>query len=169
MLTPDTDRPAAGDPAPAFSLPAQDGRTHALADYAGRWLVLWWYPKAGSEKCSIQGRELAPRMDDFAAEGAAIVGVSFNDGEENKDFAACENISFPLLSDVDRAVGKAYGVDRPADDPFPDSARRVTFVIDPAGVIAGRFQVTDVMTHAEDALTELRRLTADASTGGATS
>ena len=74
-------------------------------------------------------------------------------------FADEHDFPFSLLCDVDRVVGRAYGIERPADDPYPDYPRRVTFLIDPDGTVAKVYEVTDVGAHPSEVLADLQGLT----------
>jgi len=91
-----------------------------------------------------------------------ILGASFDTVEENRAFAADQGFPFRLLADVDRSVGRAYDVVRPAGDQYEAFARRFSFLIDPEGRIARIYEVADVKGHADEVLADLARL------GGAT-
>jgi peroxiredoxin Q/BCP len=95
----------------------------------------------------VEGQALRDSADDFARHRAVILGASFDTVAENHEFAADQEFPFRLLSDPDRAVGEAYGVARPADDPYAGYPRRWSFLIDPAGVVRSVYDVTDVATH----------------------
>lgn len=146
--------------APAFTLVDHHGVSRSLDDYRGRWLVLWWFPRACSEVCSIQGRHLGTIAPQLSELDVAIVGVSFDPSEDNARFADQEALDFPLLSDVDRVVGTAYDVVRAPDEPFADAPRRVSYVIDPAGVVRKSYEVADVVEHAQVLVADLQTLTA---------
>lgn len=148
----------AGQEAPTFTLNDQSGSPVSLDQYQGRWLAMWWYPRACSEVCSIQGRAIVPLVDDIRAAGADIVGLSFDDQDANIRFAEQEGITFPLLSDTTMDVGAAYEVKRGADEPFADAPRRITYLIDPEGRVAKSYQVDDADGHASVMLEDLRRL-----------
>jgi peroxiredoxin Q/BCP len=150
---------ACGTTAPPFSLSDHTGRWRALADHRGHWLVLWWYPRACSEVCSVQARSLAPASVELCELGAAILGISFDPAADNARFAAQEGLGFPLLSDETREVGRAYNVVRRPDELFSDAPRRRTYLIDPDGVIRGAYQVQDVAVHGATLVADLRRLT----------
>ena len=125
-----------GTTAPAFTLADSDGNDVSLGDFAGRWVVFWWYPEANSSGCSMQAASLERAHDAFAAAGAQIVGVSFNTADENGDFSEAKSLHFPLLSDPGKVAGAAYEVIRAPGAPFEAKPYRYTYVIDPAGVIA---------------------------------
>jgi peroxiredoxin Q/BCP len=86
------------------------------------------------------------------------VGVSFDTPEDNKAFAEAQGFGFPLLSDVDREVGRRYGVLRDPDDQYAGFPKRESFLIDPGGVLRKVYQVSDVASHADEVLADLRRL-----------
>lgn len=91
--------------------------------------------------------------------GAVILGASFDTPAANKRFADKQQFPFPLLSDVDHAIGTAYGVVRPAGHRWAAVPRRVTFLIDPARMVRRVYDVADVASHADEVLTDLRELT----------
>ena len=87
-----------------------------------------------------------------------MLGASFDTPEENKAFADAESFGFPLLSDVDRSVGTVYGATRPPDDEYASMPRRVSFLIDPDGVIRRTYEVKDTAGHADTVLADLAEL-----------
>lgn len=90
-----------------------------------------------------------------------ILGVSFDAPSDNRAFRAAERFPYRLLSDEDRAVGAAYGVLRGPDERYPDVPRRISYLIDPTGMIAAAYDVTDVATHPDQVLADLERLARD--------
>ena len=104
-----TQRLAPGDTAPDFTLTDQDGTTVSLADYAGRKVIVYFYPAASTPGCTTQACDFRDRLDSFGAEGFAVVGISPDGPAKLQKFAAAEQLSFPLLSDEDHAVAEAYG------------------------------------------------------------
>lgn len=94
----------------------------------------------------------------FDAAGCVVLGASFDTPEENRQFAETHSFGFPLLCDVDRAVGTAYDVIRAPDDQFAAFPLRVSYLIDGTGVIRRSYGVTDVTTHADEVLADLARL-----------
>ena len=102
-------RLAPGDPAPAFALPDADGRTVALSDYAGRRVVVYFYPAAGTPGCTTQACDFRDDLGAFAGAGVAVVGISPDPPAALAAFRDAERLPFPLLSDPDRGVLSAYG------------------------------------------------------------
>ena len=134
MLTP-------GTTAPAFTLADSHGAQVSLSDFAGQWVVFWWYPEANSSGCSMQAASLDRAHDAFVEAGVQVLGVSFNTTAENDEFSEDKALYFPLLSDPDKVAGAAYEVVREPGVPFEKKPLRYTYVIDPTGLIA----------HSEDA------------------
>lgn len=87
-----------------------------------------------------------------------VLGASFDSEEENREFAEAQGFDFPLLCDVDRAVGAAYEVTRAANDQFAHFPLRISYLIDPDGIIRRSYGVTDVNSHAEEVLADVVRL-----------
>jgi peroxiredoxin Q/BCP len=149
-----------GTRAPTFTLPDQDGVLVSSESLRGGWVLLWWYPKAGTLGCTIEGQELRDRAHDFSAAGCTVVGISFDAPAENKAWSEAQGFGFTLLSDVDHSVGRMYGAERELDDQYAPFPLRVSYLIDPEGIIRKTFAVSSVADHAAavlDALAELRR------------
>lgn len=100
---------SAGDPAPDFSLRDQDGATHTLADYAGRRLLIYFYPRADTPGCTRQSCSVRDHAAELAAADLAVVGVSPDGAAAQKRFDDKYSLGFPLLCDTDRAMAGAYG------------------------------------------------------------
>ena len=98
-----------GDRAPAFSLPDSDGRTVSLADYAGRRVVIYFYPAAMTPGCTTQACDFRDNLSALAAAGIDVVGISPDQPAKLAKFRDAEGLTFPLLSDPDRSVLTAYG------------------------------------------------------------
>lgn len=129
-----------GSPAPDFELQDHRGETVRLSAFLGRWVVLWWYPRASSGVCSIQGRGFQSSWNQFEAEGAVVLGISFDPPEENCAFADAEGFGFSLLSDPDMTTGAPFGVLRDEVDLLA-RAKRITYLIDPNGTIRRVYDV----------------------------
>ncbi|XVS65651.1 thioredoxin-dependent thiol peroxidase [Actinosynnema sp. CA-299493] len=97
-------RLAPGDQAPAFTLPDSEGKPVSLSDYAGRSVVVYFYPAAGTPGCTKQACDFRDSIGDLASSGYEVVGISPDKPEKLAKFVAEEGLNFPLLSDVDRKV-----------------------------------------------------------------
>ena len=148
--------PAEGTAAPAFSLPDQAGKTHTLADYAGRWLVLYFYPKDDTPGCTTEACNFRDDIARIRRLGAEVVGVSVDDVASHADFAAKHKLPFPLLADEGGNVAESYGALR--DLMVMKMAKRQTYIIDPNGRIARRYLDVDPKTHAAEVVADLERL-----------
>lgn len=98
-----------GQKAPDFSLPDQSGKAHALADFAGKKLVLYFYPKDDTPGCTVEACDFTARHERILAAGAQVVGVSPDDGKSHGKFIAKFKLKLPLLCDVDHVVASKYG------------------------------------------------------------
>jgi peroxiredoxin Q/BCP len=99
----------AGDPAPAFSLLDQAGRSVSLADFAGRKLLVYFYPKADTPGCTTQSCAVRDAREDLSSFGVDVVGISPDRPDAQSRFDEKFGLGFPLLSDPDHAVADAYG------------------------------------------------------------
>ncbi len=148
-----------GSAAPSFSLQDQNGQTHRLSDYTGRWLVLYFYPRDDTPGCT---EEACRFRDDIGVLGnlsAAVLGVSVDDTRSHAAFSSKYQLPFPLLSDPDGYTASSYnsllnlGLLR--------FARRQTFIIAPDGRIAARFDKVKPATHVEEVARTLAALQSD--------
>lgn len=149
-----------GQPAPDFRGRTAEGREISLADFRGRGpLVLYFYPKDNTPGCTKEACGFRDHRSDVVAAGGEIVGVSMDDAESHRRFAAQHRLDFPLLSDPDGAIAGAYGVARLGGwIPFLPP-RRVTFVIDREGIV--RKVIASELSmdaHVDGAITALRGL-----------
>ncbi|HEY9100391.1 MAG TPA: peroxiredoxin [Thiobacillus sp.] len=155
MLRPGTLREE-GSHAPGFELRDQDGHTHRLSDYAGRWLVLYFYPRDDTPGCT---QEACRFRDDIGVLGelnASIVGVSVDNTASHAEFARKYTLPFPLLSDPDGQTAADY--DSLLNLGFMRFARRHTFIISPDGRIAARFDKVNPANHVQEVARTLRGL-----------
>lgn len=143
---------AIGAKAPAFSLKDQSGTTHTLAGYAGRPLVLYFYPKDDTSVCTEQACAFNQALPEFGALGAAVLGVSILDTRSKAKFAAKNKLTFPLLADEDNAVSGKYGVwvEKSMYGKAYMGIARTTFLIDPAGKVAQRWDNVKVPGHIDE-------------------
>ena len=148
--------PQTGQPAPDFSLPDQNGKTHRLADYAGRWLVLYFYPKDDTPGCIKQACSFRDDLFQLEKMGAKVVGISVDDSDSHAKFAAKYHLPFPLLADQDATVADRYGALN--NLLFMKIAKRYTFLIDPQGNIAKSYLSVDTSRHSQEFIEHLKRL-----------
>jgi len=144
----------AGKKAPAFSLKDQEGKTHRLADYAGRPVVLYFYPKDDTSGCTKEACAFQDNLPKFKSGKAAVLGVSILDEASKARFAAKYGLSFPLLADADHDVAEKYGVWKKKSlygRSFMGIAR-TTYLIDREGKVAKRWDNVKVDGHAEQVL-----------------
>lgn len=140
----------AGDKAPNFELQNQDGKSRKLADYAGKWLVLYVYPKDDTPGCTIQGKSFTAQKDAFAKLGVNIVGLSADTVESHKDFCNKFSFTIDLLADPNAKLLTALGV-KQSEYKTVMYWDRTTFVIDPKGTVRKVYENVNPQGH-EDVL-----------------
>jgi len=145
-----------GEPAPDFALPDQEGKTRSLAEFRGKWLVLYFYPRDDTPGCTRQACAFRDDWSRLAALGAQVVGVSVDDIESHLDFAKEHRLPFPLLADAGGAVAARYGSLR--DLGLIKFARRNTFLIDPQGRIAQDYLSANASRNSQEVIEDLQRL-----------
>ena len=129
-----------GTVAPEFTLQDQNGEAHSLAQYRGRKVILYFYPKDMTSGCTSQACSFRDLYPQFREKGAAVLGVSKDSVASHKRFEQAHGLPFPLLSDPDLTVITAYDVLKPAKDGKPSkSVLRSTYLIDENGVIVKAF------------------------------
>src|SRR6266481_5644079 len=101
--------PAAGNAAPAFSLPNQEGAQVSLDQFKGKWVVLYFYPKDFTSGCTVEAHNFQRDIDKYTQKNAVILGVSVDDVNSHKSFCAKEGFNFKLLADSSHAVVQKYG------------------------------------------------------------
>jgi thioredoxin-dependent peroxiredoxin len=126
-----------GDKAPNFSGTDQDGKTHTLADYAGKKLVVFFYPKADTPGCTAEACDLRDNFEKFKANNYSLLGVSADSAKAQTKFKDKYKFQFPLLADEDKKVIEAFGVWGPKKfmGKEYDGIHRTTFIIDENGII----------------------------------
>ncbi|MEG6504496.1 peroxiredoxin [Nitratidesulfovibrio sp. 1201_IL3209] len=151
-----------GKAAPGFRLADASGAPRALADFAGKWLVLYFYPKASTPGCTREARDFTCMLSDFAAAGAAVAGVSPDSPKALGNFTLKQELGVTLLSDPDRAVARAYGAfgTKMMYGKAVTGIVRSTFLIGPDGMVRAVWSPVKVDGHAQAVLDEVRRLSA---------
>ena len=143
-----------GRKAPAFALEDQDGKTHRLKDYAGRHVVLYFYPKDDTPGCTTEACAFRDAESALKKAGAVVLGVSILDTRSKAKFAAKHHLNFPLLADPDHAVAEAYGAwqERSMYGRKFMGVARITYLIGPDGKVLKRWDKVSPSTHAADVL-----------------
>ena len=151
----------AGNAAPEFTLPDQDGRPVSLSHFVGRPVVLYFYPKADTPGCTAQACGIRDRGAEYEAAGAVVLGVSPDPVAAVKKFHGGQSLNFTLLADADHAVCELYGVwaEKSMYGKKYWGAMRSTFVIDADGTISTVFPKVSPKSHDDVVLAALRDLT----------
>lgn len=138
-----------GDKAPQFEANDQNGNKHNLSAYAGKKLVVYFYPKDNTPGCTQQACNLRDNYADLQAKGYAILGVSMDSAASHNKFIEKYTLPFPLLADTERKVIDAFGVWGPKKfmGKEYDGIHRTTFVIDEAGTITHIFDKPKTKEH----------------------
>lgn len=146
-----------GDQAPGFSLPATGGKMLTLSEFAGRRVVLFFYPKDDTPACTKEALAFSSSAAKFRARKTVVIGISRDSLASHEKYAAKHALALPLASDADGAVCEAYGVwqEKKLYGKVYMGVERSTFLIDQAGVIRRVWRKVKVAGHAEDVLAAL--------------
>ena len=148
-----------GDTVPAdLALDLSSGSSATLGDYAGQWLVLYFYPKDSTPGCTTEGNDFNTLLPKFRKLGATVLGVSRDSVKSHQNFCAKQGFKFDLVSDKSEAVCNAFGVIKEKNmyGRMVMGIERSTFLIDPSGVIARTWRPVKVAGHAQAVLDELK-------------
>jgi thioredoxin-dependent peroxiredoxin len=149
--------PTTGDEAPEFALQNQYGETVRRSDFEGQRLVVYFYPRAGTDGCTTEAREFEAARETFEGRGVEIIGISDDPVSDLESFAAEEDLGFDLLSDPDGEVAtlyESYGEKQMFGNTF-DGVFRNTYVVGPDGHIEAVYEDVDPANHAEAVLDSL--------------
>ena len=152
---------SAGNPFPIFSLPNQDGKITKLSDFAGKWLVIYFYPKDDTPGCTIQAKSFTATKGDFDAAGIKVIGVSADDVASHKNFTHKFAFTIDLLSDTDASLMKTLGINQ-AEWKGMKFYERTSFVVDPKGVIRKVYEKVNPEGHEQVLLTDIAGMQAKA-------
>jgi peroxiredoxin Q/BCP len=149
--------PAAGEPAPDFTLPDHDDAPVRLSDLRGTKIVLYFYPKDDTSGCTTQACDLRDHIAEFDARGARVLGVSPDSASSHRRFRGKYELPFTLLADTDHAVAEQYGVwkEKTLYGRTYMGVERTTFVIDENGTIERVLERVKPAAHAGDLLDRL--------------
>ena len=149
-----------GEKAPEFCLPNQDSEEVCLRDLQGSWVVLYFYPKDSTPGCTTEALDFTAHLAEFEALGATVLGVSPDSIKRHKNFVEKKELKVTLLSDEEKSVLQAYGVWQLKKNYGREymGVVRSTFIIDPDGKIAAKWEKVRVKGHVEEVLAKLKEL-----------
>ncbi|CDH22992.1 thioredoxin-dependent thiol peroxidase [Xenorhabdus bovienii] len=149
----------AGDKAPKFSLPDQDGETVSVSDFKGQRVLVYFYPKAMTPGCTVQACSLRDKMNELKEIGVEVLGISTDTPERLSRFAEKERLNFTLLSDVDHQVAEQFGVwgEKQFMGKTYDGLHRISFLVDPKGDIEHVFDKFKTSNHHQIVLDYLKQ------------
>ncbi len=145
-----------GQPAPKFQLADQNGQTHSLKDYQGKWLVLYFYPKDDTPGCTKEACAFRDEYLTITAINTQVIGISVDSSKSHAEFIEKYNLPFPLLSDPKGKTAKQYqSLTSLGPIKF---AKRHSFIIDPEGVTQKIYRKVDPSNHSQQILNDLKHL-----------
>lgn len=144
--------------APPFSLLDQDDNQRTLSEFAGQWVLLYFYPKDDTPGCTKEACNFRDASSEFADAGVQILGCSKDTVASHKKFAEKYNLHFPLLSDPDRAIHKAYGAWTEKGFLGKPGTLRNSYLINPQGKIVKSYEKVSPLTHSNQILQDLAEL-----------
>ena len=146
--------------APNFSLPDQNGNTHSLADYAGKWLVVYFYPKDSTPGCTKEACNFRDGRDDLKALGAEVIGISKDSVKSHAKFVDKHELNFTLLSDESTETIQAFGSSKLKKFMGREymGINRDTYLIDPKGEIVKKYEGVNPLTHYQQLIKDLETL-----------
>ncbi len=152
--------PQPGQPAPDFSLPDQNGTTHTLSQYRGKWVLLYFYPKDDTAGCTQQACGLRDQWSEFQQRGIVVLGVSKDSVKSHDKFARKYQLPFPVLADEEKAVQGLYDVWQKKKFMGREymGTVRTSFLIDPEGKIVQVYEKVKTGTHSAMVLEELKNM-----------
>ncbi len=146
-------QPNINEPAPNFTLPTNTGSGEvSLADYRGKWVVLYFYPKDFTPGCTLEARRFQKDLPKYRKRNTQILGVSADSVDSHAEFCDSEGLKFPLLADTDGSVSRAYG------SWLGFVSLRHTFIIDPQGLVKDIFLGVNPAVHSQEVLARLDEL-----------
>lgn len=146
-----------GKPAPPFSLPDQDGTIHNLKDYAGKKVLLYFYPKDNTPGCTEEACNFRDRLNELQDHGVQVLGVSKDGVGSKKKFAEKFQLNFPLLADEDKKLAETYDVlkEKSMFGKKYMGIQRDSFLIDESGNLIKHYVKVKPATHVDDVLADL--------------
>jgi peroxiredoxin Q/BCP len=150
--------PKVGSTAPEFKLPDEAGKIHSLKDFAGKTVVLYFYPKDDTPGCTVEACEFRDSFSQLTKAGALVVGISKDPADSHSDFKKKYGLNFLLLSDSDHKVMEAYGSwgEKSMMGKTFMGTLRNTFIIRPDGKIKRVFEAVTPKGHAQQVIDALK-------------
>lgn len=144
-------------PAPAFDLADETGARHTLSDYAGKWVVLYFYPKDDTPGCTTEACSIRDARDELGELGAEVIGVSRDDAASHDKFKSKYSLNFTLLTDPEAEVMTEYGAW--GKNRFGKmGVLRKTFIIDPSGNVVKAYGRVTPLGHGDQIIADLKSL-----------
>lgn len=146
--------------APDFKLPDQDQAFRSLADYKGRYVLLYFYPKDMTPGCTTEAQCFRDKLNDLKSLGVQVLGVSADDVESHKKFVEMHGLNFPLLADVSKEVIEKYGAwgEKSMYGKKYMGIMRESFLIDKNGVVIKHYAKVKPEEHAEEVIRDVKVL-----------
>ncbi len=152
----------AGDKAPGFSLPDQEGKLHELKSYLGSWVLLYFYPKDDTPGCTLEACSIRDNWDEFSQAGIQVFGISADSVKSHQKFSTKYKLPFTLLADEGKKIVKdsgVYGKKKFMGKEYMGT-NRTSFLIDPKGKVAKIYEKVKPTEHAEQVLHDVKDLSA---------
>jgi thioredoxin-dependent peroxiredoxin len=152
--------PKKGSKAPAITAPDQSGNIRTLSEFAGKWVLLYFYPKDDTPGCTVEACTIRDQFKNFKKIGATVIGVSTDSVASHERFRDAYELPFTLLSDTEKKIVNAYGVwgEKKMMGRTYMGTRRTSFLIDPKGKIAKVYENVKPPRHAEEVIADLKAL-----------
>lgn len=149
-----------GKKAPAFALTDESGKKHSLKQYLGSWVLLYFYPKDNTPGCTVEAVGIKDAYASFKRRGITVLGVSADSEASHKKFKEKHSLPFTLLADTDTAVSQKYGVwqEKKLAGKTYMGIVRMSFVIDPEGILRKVYEKVTPQGHAEEILKDITKL-----------
>lgn len=149
-----------GKPAPDFKSPDQNGTTHRLSDYRGKWVLLYFYPKDMTPGCTAEAQCFRDRLNDLKVLGIEVLGVSTDSVVSHKKFAETHHLNFPLLADTEKKVVNQYGVwiEKSMYGKNYMGIQRDSFLINKEGIIIKHYIKVKPEKHVEEVIGDVKEL-----------
>lgn len=147
--------------APTFRLQDQDEIEHAINDYKGQYVLLYFYPKDMTPGCTVEAQGFRDSMNDLQAAGVQVLGVSADTCGSHKRFAQAHQLNFPLLADTEKQLIEAFGVlkEKSMFGKKYMGISRESFLINPSGIVVKHYEKVNPKAHPKEVLADVKHFT----------